>query len=119
MQGVRLGVRERQTIALGLVGGEYFSDIAPRMQRPTSTISREVNRCGGRSTYRSSSAQRISKRCGRRPKVRKLASNPVLAGFVEEGLKKWWPPAEIHARLVLEYPDDEAMRVSYETIYSS
>lgn len=119
MPGVRLGVEERETIALGLVRGEYFSDIARRMQRPTSTISREVNRCGGRSTYTSSSAQRISKRCGRRPKVRKLASNPVLAGFVEEGLKKRWSPAEIHARLVLEYPDDEAMRVSHETIYSS
>ncbi len=34
MPGVRLGVEERETIALGLVRGEYFSDIAPRMQRP-------------------------------------------------------------------------------------
>jgi len=70
-------------------------------------------------TYTSSPVQRISKRCGRRPKVSKLASNLVLEVFVEEGLTRRWSPAEIHARLVLEYPDEEAMRVSHETIYFS
>ena len=107
MPGVRLCSEERETIALGLARQECFSDIARRMKRPTSTISREVNRCGGRLTYTSSSAQRISKRCGRRPKVVKLVSNPILAAFVEDGLKKRWSPAEIHARLIIDFPNDE------------
>ncbi len=119
MPGVRLCSEERETIALGLARQECFSEIARRMKRPTSTISREVNRCGGRLKYTSSSAQRISKLCGRRPKVVKLVSNPTLAAFVEDGLKKRWSPAEIHARLIIDFPNDLEMRVSHETIYTS
>ena len=39
MPGVRLGVEERETIALGLARQECFSDIARRMKRPTSIMS--------------------------------------------------------------------------------
>jgi IS30 family transposase len=58
MPGVRLGFEEREKIALGIARGEPLCDIACRLRRPTSTISREVHRCGGPEGYTASGAQR-------------------------------------------------------------
>ena len=41
----------------------------------------------------------------------------ALARFVENGLAQRWSPQQIAATLVVEFPDDEEMRVSHETIY--
>jgi len=49
--GVRLGVEEREAIALGLARGGPLAEIARRLGRPTSTVSREVARCGGTDRY--------------------------------------------------------------------
>jgi IS30 family transposase len=38
---------------------------------------------------------------------------------VEEGLARCWSPQQISARLKLDHPDDEGMRISHETIYLS
>ncbi len=114
-----MGVEERESIALGVAREESFAEIARRMARPTSTVAREVGRCGGRAEYSGRAAQRLA--CGRakRPKVAKLVADPALAAVVAEGLVKRWSPAEIAARLAVDHPDDEAMRVSHETIYTS
>jgi len=45
VRGVRLGVEEREAIVLGLARGEPLAQIARRLGRPTSTVSREVARC--------------------------------------------------------------------------
>lgn len=119
MPGVRLGAEERETIGLGVARGEALAEIARRMRRPTSTVSREVNANGGRAAYRASLAQKASALRGRRPKVRKLVAKPSLAAVVTEGLEKRWSPAEVAARLVVDHPDDAEMRVSHETIYAS
>jgi IS30 family transposase len=55
----------------------------------------------------------------RRPKTRKLVAHPVLAGVVAEGLCRRWSPKQIVARLRVEFPHDERMRISHETIYLS
>lgn len=119
MPGVRLGAEERETIGLGVARGDSFAEIARRLGRPTSTIAREVGRNGGCDGYRASRAQRATTQRCQRPKVRKLVADPVLAAAVADGLAKRWSPAEIAARLVVDHPDDEAMRVSHETIYTS
>jgi IS30 family transposase len=50
----------------------------------------------------------------------KLAECPRLCEAVEEKLLLWWwSPSQISRWLVRAYPDDEEMRVSYETIYQS
>lgn len=54
----------------------------------------------------------------RRPKLAKL-SCPRLVAEVTRGLEEWWSPEEISQRLVIDFPDDPTMRVSYETIYQS
>lgn len=119
MPGVRLGAEERQEIEVRLAHGEPFVAIARRLHRPTSTVSREVNKNGGRPGYQAMAAQRTSDDRAQRPKVLKLVANVALAAVVAEGLLKRWSPAEVAARMVLDHPDDPEMRVSHETIYSS
>ena len=42
MPGGRLTQQERQTITLGLADGLPYAEIARRLDRPTSTVTREV-----------------------------------------------------------------------------
>ncbi len=81
MPGVRLGVEERETIALALAREEPFAEIGRRLGRPTSTVSREVGRNGGRSGYRATVAERATRKRSCRPKVRKL--------LLARGWRRW------------------------------
>ncbi|MFH8491882.1 helix-turn-helix domain-containing protein [Streptomyces longisporoflavus] len=60
MPGGRLTQQERQEIALGLADGLAYAEIARRLDRPTSTITREVMRNGGPTAYRADLAHRAT-----------------------------------------------------------
>jgi hypothetical protein len=62
MPGVRLTQQERQEIASGLTDGLAYAEIARRLDRPTSTITREVMRNGGPTAYRPDQAHRATER---------------------------------------------------------
>ncbi|MFF3689353.1 helix-turn-helix domain-containing protein [Streptomyces sp. NPDC002187] len=62
MPGGRLTQSERRQIALGLADGDAYAEIARRLDRPTSTITREVMRNGGPTAYRAELAQRATER---------------------------------------------------------
>jgi DNA-binding transcriptional ArsR family regulator len=62
MPGGRLTQHERQQIALGLADGLAYAEIGRRLDRPTSTITREVMRNGGPTSYRADLAQRATER---------------------------------------------------------
>ncbi|MET9595853.1 helix-turn-helix domain-containing protein [Streptomyces sp. NPDC006516] len=62
MPGGRLTQQERQQIALGLADGLAYAEIARRLDRPTSTITREVMRNGGPAGYRADLAHRATER---------------------------------------------------------
>jgi DNA-binding transcriptional ArsR family regulator len=62
MPGGRLTQQERQQIALGLADGLAYAEIARRLERPTSTITREVMRNGGPTAYRADLAHRATER---------------------------------------------------------
>jgi DNA-binding transcriptional ArsR family regulator len=62
MPGGRLAQQERQQIALGLADGLAYAEIARRLDRPTSTITREVMRNGGPTAYRADLAHRATER---------------------------------------------------------
>ncbi|MEU0370475.1 helix-turn-helix domain-containing protein [Streptomyces sp. NPDC006283] len=60
MPGGRLTQQERQQIALGLADGLAYAEIARGLDRPTSTITREVMRNGGPTAYRADLAHRAT-----------------------------------------------------------
>ncbi|HEX5944785.1 MAG TPA: helix-turn-helix domain-containing protein [Acidimicrobiales bacterium] len=66
MPGGRLTQQERQLIAAALADGLAYAAIARRLDRPTSTITREVTRNGGPAAYRADLAQRATERRSRR-----------------------------------------------------
>jgi DNA-binding transcriptional regulator GbsR (MarR family) len=62
MPGGRLTRQERRQIALGLADGLAYAEIARSLDRPTSTITREVLRNGGPGGYRADLAQHATER---------------------------------------------------------
>jgi IS30 family transposase len=88
--GRYLSFEEREDLALYRAQGLGVRDMALRLGRSASTVSRELRRNasvrGGTLTYRASTAQWIAERAARRPKVAKLAQNPALRAYVEERL---------------------------------
>lgn len=62
MPGGRLSQQERQQIALGVADGLAYAEIARRLDRPTSTVTREVMRNGGPAGYRADLAHRATER---------------------------------------------------------
>lgn len=60
MPGGRLTQQERQQIAMGLADGLAYAEIARSLDRPTSTVTREVMRNGGPAGYRADLAHRAT-----------------------------------------------------------
>jgi predicted transcriptional regulator len=62
----RLTLQDRRRIAAGLAEGRSYAEIARRLDRPTSTISREIGRNGGPAGYRPERAHQAAARRARR-----------------------------------------------------
>ena len=112
-----LTLAEREEISRGLASGESMRAIAARLGRSASTVSREVERNGGRSSYRALKADERTWERARRPKRCLLARNGLLGDVVARKLKEDWSPQQISGWLRRRYPNNEAMYVSHETIY--
>lgn len=117
-----LSFRERELIAVWRAAGCGVREIGRRLGRSPSTISRELGRNirnSGQRPYLASSAQNRAQKLARRPKIRKLASNEALASYVAGMLtcRERLSPEQISARLRIDFPEDENMRISPETIY--
>ncbi|MFD0402287.1 MarR family transcriptional regulator [Kitasatospora sp. NPDC059811] len=66
MPGARLTPQDRHRIAAGLAEGLGYGEIARQIERPTSTVTREIARNGGPSDYRAEHAQRATAQRSRR-----------------------------------------------------
>ena len=155
LSGRYLSFAEREEIALLRAQGSTVQDVAHRLERAASTISRELRRNAatrsGSLEYRATTAQWHAERAARRPKRAKLALNATLRTYVQERLagvvvapsgtkvpgpgvawngrrhgrrqdRRWasaWSPEQISRRLPIDFPDDEAMRISHEAIYQA
>ena len=114
---VALTLAEREEISRGVVADYSLRSIALSLGRAPSTVSREINRNGGRRWYRASKADQAAWDRAHRPKTCKLMRNRSLARTVASKLKQLWSPAQIAGWLKQTYPDDEDFQVSHETIY--
>jgi IS30 family transposase len=114
-----LSMAEREEISRGVAAGQPCRQIAARLGRASSTVSRELARNGGRHRYRAQAADTAAFRRVQRPKPAKLLLQPRLRAVVEAKLALRWSPEQIAGWLPLAYPEDSVMRVSHETIYLS
>jgi len=114
-----LSLAEREEISRGVIAGHSVRSIADVLARSPSTVSREINRNGGRDCYRANRAEQAAWDRAHRPKTCKLVHNRHLARTVASKLKQLWAPVQIAGWLKYTYPDDENFQVSHETIYRS
>lgn len=98
MPGGRLTQQERRQIALGVADGLAYAEIARSLDRPTSTITREVMRNGGPAAYRADLAHRATEQRAHRRK----RATPRDPGT----------PSQAHGR------DTEAVR-AYEEVFGT
>ena len=135
----RLTIEDREKILVGINQGDSLRDIGRSIGRAASTVKRELKRnlrhqsyrCRaeyeGRSSGRTKGwnysphlAQKRAEANAARPKVSKLAVNDRLREEVQNRLDtEKHSPEQISHRLVIDYPDDEEMRVHHETIYQA
>jgi IS30 family transposase len=114
-----MSLREREEVSRGMAEGESLRQVARRLDRSASTVSREVHHGGGRACYRatiSDAGARQRARIARR--ARKLQRRRLWAK-VRELLREGWSPEQIAGRLRRDYPSDTTMQVSHETIYAA
>jgi IS30 family transposase len=114
-----LTLAEREDISRGIASGSSIRGIAKGLQRAVSTVSREVARHGGRPLYRANEADHQAWESAWRPKRCLLAIHVKLQEIVAGKLILDWSPEQIAGWLKSQYPEDERMRVSHETIYRS
>jgi IS30 family transposase len=112
-----LTLAEREDISRGLASGSPLREIARRLNRAASTVSREISRNGGRTTYRARAADDRAWDSVLRPKKCLLAFSRKLRNIVASKLILNWSLEQISGWLKIQFPDDASMRVSHETIY--
>jgi IS30 family transposase len=112
----RLQAWERGVIMAGVRRGASCAEIGRELGRDRSVVWREIDRNGGRGDYQADAAHIRACQGLARPKEFALDHQP-LARFVEEAMDQGWSPKLISLALPQEFPDDEKMRISHETIY--
>jgi len=114
-----LTMAEREEISRGIAEGRSVRAIARVLGRAASTISREIGRNGGSRRYRAEASDQRAWKQALRPKLCKLAMHGQLRQAVGTKLEMNWSPEQIAGWLKRSYPENEARRVSHETIYRS
>ena len=114
-----LSSAEREEISRGLASHRSVRRIAADIGRAPSTVSREISRHGGIDHYRATEADQAAWSRALRPKACLLSQRSRLRSVVAAKLASRWSPEQVSGWLVQQYPNDQTMRVSHETIYRS
>src|SRR5436189_5777714 len=86
---------EREEISRGIARGESARAIGRTLGRSHTTVSREINRCGGRGRYRAHTADRAAWRRARRPRATKFELCSELRELVIGRLEQDHSPQQI------------------------
>ena len=113
---IMLTLIDREEISRGLAEDLLFAEIALRIGRDPSVVSRDVARHGGRSGYRAVIAEQTACAARERPKLLAVERSPRLRAVVCRQLRCGWSPGSIAGRLPTDYAGDQACRVSHEAI---
>ncbi len=90
-----LTAQEREKVSRNLATGLSFRQIAARLGRAPSTVSREVGRNDGRACYRARGADERPWAQTARPKPCFLAVNKPLLTLLGEKLQAQWSPQQV------------------------
>lgn len=114
-----LSLVEREKIADLHRAGLPLRAIGRELDRPGSTIKRELDAHTVDGRYLPHGAHRAAAAARARPKPVLLAQPGPLREYVSDGLRRRWSPEQIRNRVREDHPDREDMRVSTETIYQA
>lgn len=114
-----LSADERMRIFYCSQYGLSLREIARRLGRSPSTISREIRRgwCMFSQHYNDWAAEKNAVSRRRQARHHRRSDHKPLVGYVQAKLKDFWPPETIALRLIADYPKDLQMRLSPEQIY--
>lgn len=116
----RLSFKERTQIESYLILMKSVTEISLLLNRPKSTISREIARGlahpGSRYNAEQSHWHSIFQKRTRRVDS-KISLNTRLRFYIIRRLKLGWSPEQIANRVRYDCPEDERMRISHESIY--
>lgn len=110
---------ERYMIVTGLKAGHSLRKIGKLLNRSASSISRELRRNSRDDGYDALLAHQQAKAKRQQPRIiKKLNAHRHLRSYVMNKLDRLWSPQQISGRLVKDFPNNEEMRISHETIYA-
>jgi len=116
-----LSEEDRYVISHLRMAGYSHREIGRRIGRSHTTICREIKRNGPRyvdiAPYWYDVAQPLAIKRRQHPRHYRRYSQTKLVEYIQSRLRLEWPPEAISARLKLDYPTDQHMRISHETIY--
>jgi IS30 family transposase len=115
---VHLTLEEREVIAHMHWDGKMQTQIADRLGRDKSTISRELRRNRSRNGYWAGAAQRkAQRRRSERPWAAKM-QRPEVRRYVADRLRQRWSPDEIAGRSRSDFSRDRRRQISHQTVYA-
>jgi IS30 family transposase len=113
-----LTLEEREIIAHEHRAGKMQTQIADRLGRSKSTISRELRRNRSRNGYWAVAADgKARRRRSERPWVAKM-QRPEVRRYVRDRLRRRWSPDQIAGRSRSDFPGDRRRWISHPTIYA-
>jgi IS30 family transposase len=114
-----MSYEERVKIEVYLSEGKKRAEISRLLNRPKSTVNREIKRNRG-IVYQANDAEDIARYLNKKKHHRgnKIKKNSLLEYYIILRLRQRWSPEQIAKRLKRKYPKNKEMQVSHECIYT-